>query len=355
MLYFNVLLRMKLAVFSDLQADTGAAMCFNQPSMPLQLFRVQKFHVELLRIFKEQRCDALVCLGDATDNRSSLAHPVIDSVLAGLEPFPNHEFNLKLIGNHEQYVRSGDVHVGRLFAHKYTVVSQCESFELHDDTVVVCVAYPPNDETASRWIKGKLAECRNYRRKILFGHFQVAGCSMASGTAVHGVSPRLLQDFDLVLLGHVHRPQALSDKIFYVGSPFQQDFGEKDEVKRVAVLDTRTLELTWIPLPGFPEYLVVDFKTFCGLVRAEDEHRYQVTLQTSSEAEEFYTHPLMSRGEPIYDFHLSKETTEAQTATHTWSMESAMERFVNETKSDGIEISPADLLAYGKALAKGEG
>ncbi len=343
---------MNWIVTSDLQAGLGSSMCFNQPDMPLQRMRVKKFFVELHRVFQEEKCQCLVDLGDLTDDRGALPLPVISDVLEGTDKFPARDLNIKLIGNHEQYQRSGLIHTGRLFAHKFTVVSQCDSYEIDESTVVICAAYPPNDEALQKWIAGELHQCRGYRRKVLLGHFQVAGCAMPSGTAVTGLPLRILEPFDLVLLGHVHKPQSLTDKVHYVGSPFQQDFGEKNEAKRVGILDTKTLELKWVPLPGFPEYRVVGYDEFCKRVRAEEEHRYQVILKGTEEAEKFYAHPLMSRAEPVYDFCLTPETEAEETAPKTWSMEAAMERYVRANTPETVKITPEELLEYGKALAR---
>ena len=45
------------------------------------------------------------------------------------------------------------------------------------------------------------------------------------------------QRFDLTLLGHLHRPQKISDKIFYAGSPLKYSFSETAHIKQVAIFD----------------------------------------------------------------------------------------------------------------------
>src|SRR5213078_511087 len=109
------------------------------------------------------------------------------------------------------------------------------------------------------------------------------------------IATKLLRGFDLSLLGHVHKPQEVAPGAHYIGSPFQQDFGEKNEAKRVAVLETDTLEVEWVPIEGFPEYRVCTLDEFKRLVDAKDEHRYQVHVRNPQEAEQYYAHPLMDR------------------------------------------------------------
>lgn len=322
---------------------------------PLQQMRVETFYARLKKIFDEQRCDCLFDLGDTTDDRSTIPIPTIDAVMAGLDQFPDHAFNLKLIGNHEQFVRDTSVHVGKLFERKFTVVSGAEVFSLKGDSVVFCAAFPASDTQISDWLSKQAFAYRSVSTKILLGHFQVVGSRMPSGTAVTGVQAKLLRPFNLTLLGHVHRPQEPAPNAHYVGSPFQQNFGEKGEDKRVGVVDTEKATVTWIPLPGFPEYRVCAFDEFINLVRPEEEHRYQVYIRRPEDAEKFYAHPLMNRAEAIYDFQLDpKAQAEAGTA-RAWTAEDVMQRYVQSAPPSacGINATEEEVLDYGKAIAFG--
>jgi exonuclease SbcD len=45
------------------------------------------------------------------------------------------------------------------------------------------------------------------------------------------------QRFDLTLLGHLHRPQKISERIFYAGSPLKYSFSETSHTKQVSIFD----------------------------------------------------------------------------------------------------------------------
>lgn len=45
------------------------------------------------------------------------------------------------------------------------------------------------------------------------------------------------QRFDLTLLGHLHRPQKISEKVFYAGSPLKYSFSETSHTKQIAIFD----------------------------------------------------------------------------------------------------------------------
>jgi DNA repair exonuclease SbcCD nuclease subunit len=84
-----------------------------------------------------------------------------------------------------------------------------------------------------------------------------SGISVISDIGMNDLSGK----YELVLLGHYHKPQELSGqniKLFYVGSPIQLDWGEKEDEKRFLVVDTDTLDVQSIPTTGYKKY--IEFK-----------------------------------------------------------------------------------------------
>ena len=343
---------LKALIYSDLQATDGHERCFNQPDVPLQLWRVQKFYVELLKIYKKHGCECLWDLGDTTDDRSYLPMPAIDAVIAGLEPFPQHELNIKLIGNHEQYLRDTTLHIGRLFQNKFSVVASTDVFEALD-TLIACAAYPATDAATADWLSKTAYQYRNYERRLLLGHFQIVGCQMNSGQALLGVPREAVDKYSLGLFGHVHKPQQVGRSNYYVGSPFQQNFGEKGEAKRVGVLDIETLELTWVPMPGFPEYRVTEFEKWTKTVNKDEEHRYQVVIRDPKQADAFYRHPLMARAEPIYNYELSDRAKAEVAKSQSFTRDDVMKRWVKAKPPGdyGIQANEEEVLSVGNLLS----
>jgi hypothetical protein len=339
-------------IYSDLQATDGHERLFAKPDVPLQVHRVRKFYRWLRQLFVRHKCDCLWDLGDTTDDRSFLPMPAIDAVMEGLEPFPVHELNLKLIGNHEQYLRDTSLHIGRMFASRFSIVAQTEAFEV-EGTLIACAAYPACHAALADWLAQTARTYRNYARRLLLGHFQVAGALMTGGPSPLGVPGPVLDEFTLALLGHIHKPQEIGKRGHYIGSPFQQNYGERDEEKRVAVLDTQTLELEWIPVEGFPRYHVVGYEDWCNLVRQGHEDRYQVILADNAQALAYYRHPLMGQAEPIYDFKMTPEPGRTPSRS-AWTSQDMLERWLRERppSSQGIETSLAEVRALGQFLLR---
>ena len=91
-------------------------------------------------------------------------------------------------------------------------------------------------------------------RHILLAHvFATGGAPSESeqitvGT-VDAVPLSLFKPFDYVALGHLHRPQALGDKVRYAGSPLCYSFSEITEPKSVSVIETgESVRVRTLPL-----------------------------------------------------------------------------------------------------------
>lgn len=343
---------MRLLVYSDVQATDGSERLFSDPSLPLQHWRVDRFFKVLRALYQEHGCDGLVDLGDTTDDRSAIPVPTIDVLLSSLSTFPDGE-HFKLIGNHEQFLRNTRIHVGRLFASKFQVIDKREIFYDGDTALIMC-SYPEDEADLTAWLEAKAEELRG-TRTILFGHFQAAGSLVRNNTVLAGIPVITLDKFYLALLGHVHKPQTVGRNAHYVGSPFQQDFGEAGEDKRVAIVDTTAFTVTWLPLTGFgfPVYKTVLFDDFVEAVKKPNEDRLKVILSSPEESQLFYAHALSSRAEPLYYYDVVEDSA-AAVAENDWSFEAVLARYVtqNPLKAVNIPISEPEMLQIGIQIAE---
>lgn len=300
---------MRALIFADLQADEGAQRLRQQPALPLQRWRVQQFYRWASALVHRKNLNAVWDLGDTTHDRSAVAHPTVQAVTlgcaeltAGLAPL----FNYKLLGNHEQHLKNGQTHVGGLFQPYFHVIPDRAVFTLPAERLhVVCASYPADPVELSHWLKETLSSLRardSTMRILVLGHFTVQGAQMGTGVAAHGVPREALHEADCILLGHVHRRQALPGGLrgWYVGSPFQQDFGEAhDPAKCVALLDTETLTVEWVPTL-FPVYRTVGVAEVESASRSNDVLR--VLVRSTAEAQKLYASACAGTVEPIYAF-----------------------------------------------------
>ena len=297
---------MRVLVFADLQADEGAERLRSDPSIPLQRWRVQRFYQWAANLVQSHKIDAVWDLGDTTNDRTALLHPTVQAVTrgcaaltAGLPAL----HNFKLIGNHEQYSKGGQTHVGSLFHPYFNVIQDRSVFTLPNDRLhVVCASFPSDYNDLETWLDKTLSTLADRDRAqtmriVVLGHFMVLGATIAQ----HGIGWGTLKHADCVLLGHVHRRQKLPGKCsWYIGSPFQQDFGEaNDPEKCVAILDTDTLAVEWVPTP-FPTYRTVSVAELAAAARSNDV--LKVMVRSSDEAQRLYASPLAHTVQPVYAF-----------------------------------------------------
>lgn len=358
---------MKALVYSDLQATEGHERCHGDTTIPLQRARVDAFFNTALSIYKEHECTCLWDLGDTTDDRSSIPVPTIDIVCANLAQFPRNEWDLKLIGNHEQYLRSTQVHVGKMFAPYFNIVEGNQAFSLPGKGVrILACSYPADERDTAAWLSDQRKMGRQTKEKvILLGHFQVMGSMTGMGQLLAGIPKDQITWVDLGLLGHVHKPQSIHKNVHYVGSPFQQDWGETGESKRVGIVDVLSGTVEWIPIEGFPQYLSVNVNEFEELCTPDTEDRFKVVLRSQKEAAKFYALPLAHRAEPIYDFDVTSESTggnagekidgkiDGNIPGNAWTFDAVMGRYVrrNTPDSNGIPASVEEMIEFGHEIA----
>ena len=140
-------------------------------------------------------------------------------------------------------------------------------------------------------------------------------------------------------------------KIHYIGSPFQQDWGEAGQAKRVAILDTDTLTVNWVPLEGYPEYRHVSYAEFCALPEDTAEHRYRVRLTSHAESEQFFQHPRFNRAIAEYAYEETPAAAEKEDSAD-WSFEGICRRYLKHYPPSkvGVALNEEEMIAIAHAI-----
>ena len=348
---------MRLLCFADLQAHCSIARCFHDPTLPLQRWRVQKFFQLLIELKETHRCDGLLDLGDTLDDRRSVSLPTLHTVLEGLQPFKG-GYNLRVNGNHDLHSKSNSVHNGHMFDAIFDTEPGVGARVLPDGSGVMVLSSYTQDGAALAESLRAIADSHPVRTPMFFGgHLTVRGAKLPGGVdAEGGIVTSLFDDYDVALLGDIHLPQQIGNA-HYVGSPFQQDFGEANQQKRVGMLDTILQTVEWVPVTGFPVHRVVSADAFSLMDHSyvsTTEDRLRVVLDNAEQAERFYAHRYAHRVEPVYAFTRQEETpVEAPATPVDWSLQAAVARYVetNSPASRGINISSGDLTDFGVSIA----
>lgn len=131
-------------------------------------------------------------------------------------------------------------------------ISFSETFRLPDEDIL----FIPYSYNLPEIIKG-------HKANILISHFGLSEGMLSSGmSVVSDVSIKDLKNkYELVLLGHYHKPQEIirdNISLYYVGSPIQIDWSEKNEEKRFLIVDTDTLDVQSIPLKNYKKHIEIE-------------------------------------------------------------------------------------------------
>jgi hypothetical protein len=347
---------MKLLAFADVQATDGHEPCRLCPDTPLQRWRVEHFFTRLLEIYKNYGCSGLLDLGDTLDDRSAIPVPTIQVVIDGLKKFPRSPHNVKLIGNHEQHFKDGRIHSGNLFHSIFPhIVSAAATLRI-DNRIICAAAYPTSEVNLTHWLKAAQEACCG-SPAILLGHFQVSGTATGSGAALTGIAKATIEPFTLTLLGHIHLGQAITPRAHYIGSPLQQNFGESGQEKRVAVVDTDSCQVEWVPITGFPQYHVLSLEDFLQQDPATSEDRYKVCLRSAAEAEKFFANPSHVAADPVYQYSVTEPKGPVETEQPAWTTRSIFSRYLDKVPptSCGIKLEPEEMINIGLQIAESPG
>lgn len=121
--------------------------------------------------------------------------------------------------------------------------------------VDICQMMKPEDAWYEAYSENVAAMCRYLTSgfteatvNILAAHLFAFGAETSgSERAVHVAQPfavkpgQLPMEAQYIALGHIHKPQEVgsASRCFYSGSPLQLDFGERDQQKRVVIVDVK--------------------------------------------------------------------------------------------------------------------
>ena len=104
---------------------------------------------------------------------------------------------------------------------------------------------------------------KNNKARILISHFGLSEGILNSGMSIiSDISVKDLRGrYELVLLGHYHKPQEIIEpnlSLYYVGSPIQLDWGEKDDEKRFLVVDSDNMDVQSIPIQNYKKHVQIE-------------------------------------------------------------------------------------------------
>jgi DNA repair exonuclease SbcCD nuclease subunit len=243
---------MKFAIIADIHLSRYSQdKIEDETHLPERLHSIKNALYEVGNYCHENDIKMIIIAGDIYHNKSIIYAIGQDIMLDFFEKYEDLEFWV-LDGNHDLSGKGADA-ISAL-----RPIMNCTNVEWITQSPVgnedfVCIPYSHD----------VVSQVKTNKRKILISHFGLDEGILSSGISIVAdiKTSDLIGKYDLVLLGHYHKPQEIirdDIKIYYVGSLIQLDWGEKNEEKRFLVVDTDTLDVQEVPITGYKKHIEIE-------------------------------------------------------------------------------------------------
>lgn len=247
--------------FSDLHISDWAKFN-NNYSRTLNHFRV-------LSILKE-RCVKhnipLLFCGDLLHKPETISQDLISLLMYNFSKLEDARFRCYAIsGNHDQCklssIKDPSPSWVNLFSEYFNWLNVID-FDwvdwVYQNVIVHGVPYIEHNVGLGEYLKNLNLES-GYKH-ILLLHTDYPGAKDCDGRVVDSVENlniNMLNRFDLVLCGHIHKPQRLSKKVYMLGAPLQQR--RTDRGNQLGYWEIYSdMSVKFKPLEGFPQFIDVE-------------------------------------------------------------------------------------------------
>lgn len=226
-------------------------------NLPERLHSIKQTLTSMAEYACNNNVEFFIIGGDIMHSKSIIYSIAQEIMLDFFDAFNNQLQFVVLDGNHDLSGK-GDQAISSLRSIEYLqnmewITKMPDTGPLMD---ILCIPYSYN---IVNQVKAK-------RSKILISHFGLNEGMLNSGISIQSdISLNdLIGKYELVLLGHYHKPQEIITdqiKLYYVGSPIQLDWGEKNDEKRFLVVDTDTMDVQSIPTQGYKKHIELEINS----------------------------------------------------------------------------------------------
>lgn len=252
--------------------------------MPLATDTLEEDHRDFLRqleaILVDEQVDAVLCAGDVYDSSVTNARAIAlynDAVtmICGKLALPmiviagNHDSGARLASCRELLKTAGLFVTGKLTRTIEPVVLDGGTVEVYAvpffNRDEVTALFPEKAEAIRSYETAFAVVCDHIRahwnpeaKHILVAHALVVKAELSDSDRAArvgfatAVSKDVFDGFDYVALGHIHKPQIITDTVRYSGSPLCYSFGaEETHDKGVVIIDIDSGQQKTVPITPF--------------------------------------------------------------------------------------------------------
>ena len=194
---------------------------------------------------------SVICLGDFWDQRAALAVRHLDLIQREFEKWGQQGVELIIVpGNHDQVSLDGSVNAVRIFDGFEHITVATEPYA---DPINKLAFIPWREEANKQAAAFEMLPGEGW---TVFAHAEIESAIANSGKAATGrVKTALIEAHARACyVGHYHKRQQLGDRTWYIGSPFEMNFGERDEPHGIAIVDSENPEPCFLDLDDMPKH-----------------------------------------------------------------------------------------------------
>ena len=213
-------------------------------------------------IAEKEKTNYIIIAGDFINSREKIDSLMLNKAIETLNLFNKTSKVILLLGNHEKYTKAEnfDITSIRPFEKHSVVVDRFKIFD-GETLYLYMIPYIESPVLFDEIVKTIYSTFpTDNKKKILIAHQEFRGAITNDLFHIHntnGIEYSVVDKFDIVISGHYHRYQTLSDKITYLGSPLQLTFGEEGSDKGIMVMDCSDCSTKFIKNPYYECYKTV--------------------------------------------------------------------------------------------------
>lgn len=216
-------------------------------------WQIEAIH-HISRLSRQYRCVAVIILGDVFDNRYRLPIDVaVDAQRAFKQLKSEVDRIIVVAGNHDCFNHDCSISSLALFDGLLDPIIGERSFKI-SGTRFHAISYRSDIQEASSAIQNS-PEC-----DYLLLHQQIRGAIYSNSTIAVGIDRAILDSCRArrILLGDIHTHQYIGDRIMYLGSVIELDFGERNSKHGIWIYDERTDAFKHISIPAPRHWLLTE-------------------------------------------------------------------------------------------------
>jgi DNA repair exonuclease SbcCD ATPase subunit/DNA repair exonuclease SbcCD nuclease subunit len=242
---------MQLGLFTDIHFQ------------PSGLDRIVKTGDWIIEEFTRQGVQAVVCMGDALVTREEVDVVAQSAAIQFFRKLAQHWPVFLTLGNHDLNLKHS------------TSVSSLDGLDMHPKIKVfreitevgglfLFVPYHEDQSKIVSWVQDFARQNPEKARNMtVFGHLSLNGAVQNTKYGTHfagAIGPDLFEPFKATYSGHFHVHNKMANRVTYVGSPLQFNFGDAGDQRGIMVLDTDTGADRFITNPHHDAFKVISAK-----------------------------------------------------------------------------------------------